>query len=142
MPIQPLLCLSIFFCIITHQLKLTALRPIIYTDKLEETIRFYINVLGFSIREKNEDWGWASLYKDAVEIMLARPNEHTHFDKPIFTGSFYFTTDNVNSLWETLKSRAKVCYEIETFEWQMREFAIYDNNGFVLQFGQNISEKK
>ena len=29
--------------------------------------------------------------------------------------------------------------EIETFEWGMREFAIYDNNGYVLQFGQETT---
>jgi uncharacterized glyoxalase superfamily protein PhnB len=76
-------------------------------------------------------------YKDEVKIMLAKPNEHTPFDKPIFTGSFYFNTDNVDKLWEDLKDKAKVCYEIENFDWQMREFAIYDNNGYLLQFGQD-----
>ena len=121
-------------------MKYTALRPVIWTDKLDETIEFYSSVLEFSVGEKNIDWGWASLYKDAVEIMLAKPNSHTHFDKPIFTGSFYFNTDNVNTLWEALKTKAKICYEIENFEWEMREFAIYDNNGYVLQFGQNLSE--
>lgn len=117
-------------------MKYTDLRPIIWTDKLEETIEFYLSVLGFSLDEKNEEWGWASLSKDTVGIMLAKPNPHMPFDKPIFTGSFYFNTDDVDTLWETLKTKAKVCYEIETFEWEMREFAIYDNNGYILQFGQ------
>ena len=123
-------------------MRFTTLRPMLWTDKLDETIKFYSDVLGFSVGEKNENWGWASLYKDTVEIMLARPNEHTHFDKPIFTGSFYFNTDNVNALWNEFKNKAKVCYEIDDFEWEMREFAIYDNNGYILQFGQDISEIK
>jgi hypothetical protein len=33
-----------------------------------------------------------------------------------------------------------VCYGIEDFFYGMREFAIYDNNGYLLQFGQPISE--
>ena len=110
----------------------------IWTDQFNETLRFYTEVLGFTIGEQNNDWGWASLYKDDVDIMVAKPNEHTPFEKPIFTGSFYFNTDQVDALWDFLKDKAKICYEIEDFEWEMREFAIYDNNGYLLQFGQNL----
>ena len=72
--------------------------------------------------------------------MLAKPNAHTPFDKAHFTGSFYFTVDDVETLWQDLKNKAKVVYELETFEWGMREFAIYDNNGYMLQFGQDIED--
>lgn len=117
-----------------------SLRPMMWTDKLDATIDFYCGVLGFTLAEKNEDWGWASLYKDSVSIMLARPNAHTPFEKPVFTGSFYFSTDKVDELWQELKEKAEVCYEPENFEWGMREFAIYDNNGYLLQFGEERSE--
>ena len=112
----------------------------LWSDKFEETIDFYTKVLHFNVSERNDEWGWASLFKDEVEIMLAKPNNHTAFDKPFFTGSFYINTDNVDKLWEELKNKAKVCYEIENFDREMREFAIYDNNGYMLQFGQDISE--
>ncbi|MGN7787550.1 VOC family protein [Niabella sp. 22666] len=123
-------------------MKLTALRPMIYTDQLEDTIRFYTDMLGFILAGKNEDWGWASLYKDQVSIMLAKPHQHEEFEKPVFTGSFYFNTDEVDALWQSLKDKVKVCYPIENFEWEMREFAIYDNNGYLLQFGQDIAALK
>ncbi|MDR6561013.1 MULTISPECIES: VOC family protein [unclassified Arcicella] len=122
-------------------MKYNRLRPILWTNQLIETIDFYTKILGFAVAEQHEAWGWASLYKDEVEIMLAKPNEHIPFDKPIFTGSFYINTDKVDELWEELKNKVEVCYEIEDFEWQMREFAIYDNNGYLIQFGQDISEK-
>jgi len=122
-----------------HKLmKLNSLRPVIWTDKFNETIDFYTEMIGFTVGERNNEWGWASLYKDGVEIMLAKPNEHIPFEKPAFTGSFYFNTDQIDEVWEHLKDKVKICYEIENFEWEMREFAIYDNNGYVLQFGQNI----
>ena len=121
-------------------MKLNSLRPMIWTDKFDETIDFYTMTLGFIVGERNDNWGWASLYKDSVEIMVAKPNEHTPFDKPVFTGSFYFNTDNVNNLWEHLKNKAKVCYAIDNFEWEMREFAIYDNNGYMLQFGEILKQ--
>jgi hypothetical protein len=45
----------------------------------------------------------------------------------------------VDGLWQRLKDRARVCYPIENFEYGMRELAIYDNNGYLLQFGQPAS---
>ncbi|MFT3907817.1 MAG: VOC family protein [Ferruginibacter sp.] len=114
------------------------IRPILWTHKLEETIVFYTTILGFNCAEKNDDWGWASLSRNEAEIMLAKPNEHMPFEKPVFTGSFYINVDNVDELWEILRSKCRVLYEIENFPWEMREFAVYDNNGYILQFGQPI----
>ncbi|ESU29538.1 lactoylglutathione lyase-like lyase [Flavobacterium limnosediminis JC2902] len=118
--------------------KFKSIRPILSTNELNETIAFYVNVLGFTCAEYNEDWGWAALHKDDAEIMLAKPNEHVSFEKPTFTGSFYINVVNVDELWEALRDKCNICYEIETFEWGMREFAVYDNNGYLLQFGEEI----
>lgn len=120
--------------------KFTSLRPVLWTERLDETIGFYTQFLGFILQEKNDDWQWASLEKDGVQIMLSKPNELENFNGIGFTGSFYFNINNVDELWEDLKTKAKICYEIETFDWEMREFAIYDNNGYILQFGQHINE--
>lgn len=121
-------------------MRLTGLRPMLTTDKLKETIAFYVDNLGFECEEFNDEWGWASISKDDVGLMLARPNEHTEFGEPQFTGSFYFTTDDVDSLWEQLKGKASVCYGIENFPYGMREFAVFDNNGYLLQFGTETDE--
>lgn len=120
--------------------KYKSLRPILWTENLEDTIGFYIHILGFTLQERNDEWQWASLEKDGIEIMLTKPNQHEHCKGIGFTGSFYFTVDHVDELWEDLNTKAKVCYEIETFDWEMREFAVYDNNGYILQFGQHIDE--
>jgi len=118
----------------------TELRPMLWSDKLAETIDFYTKVLDFTCSERNEEWGWASLHKDNVEIMVAKPNEHIPFDKLTFTGSFYIRTNNVDELWKNVKEKARIVYDLENFAWLMREFAIYDNNGYILQFGQDLSE--
>ena len=114
-----------------------SLRPIIWTKDLQKTTKFY-KKLGFKIADQNEDWIWACLQKDDVEIMLAYPNEGADFERANFTGSFYFVVDNVDELWNQVKNDCEVVYEIESFEWDMREFSIYDNNGYTLQFGQEI----
>jgi uncharacterized glyoxalase superfamily protein PhnB len=120
-------------------MKLTFLRPMMWTEDLDATVAFYTQILGFACHEKNDDWGWASLGRDDVSLMLARPNEHTRYDNIGFTGSLYFTTDDIETAWQELRDKAKVCYDIETFPWGMREFGIHDNNGYMLQFGQEIS---
>lgn len=121
-------------------MKMLILRPMMWTENLKGSVDFYVEKLGFTCHELREDWGWASLAYDDVWIMLARPNEHTPYDKIGFTGSFYYTTDDVDGLWERLKDKVEVCYGIEDFHYGMREFAIYDNNGYLLQFGQEIRE--
>jgi len=122
-------------------MKLTNLRPMLCTEDLQGSVDFYTKVLGFTAVEVRDDWGWASLSKDDLWLMLARPNEHEKYDKIGFTGSFYFNTDEVDALWSELKDKARVCYGIEDFFYGMREFAIYDNNGYLLQFGQEIDAK-
>ncbi len=116
----------------------TGLRPMLWTEDMQATIDFYVGVLGFTCFERNDVWGWASLKIDDVWIMLAGPNEHTPYDKIGFTGSFYFNIDDVDSMWEKVRDKARICYGVEEFECGMREFAIYDNNGYLLQFGQEI----
>lgn len=123
-------------------MKFTSLTPMLWTEQLPETIDFYTGVLKFTCDDWNHAWGWASLHKDGVELMLARPNEHTPFERPVFTGTFYIRVENVDELWEAVKDKARIVYDIATFEWGMREFAVYDNNGYMLQFGEEIAEKE
>lgn len=121
-------------------MKFKSLQPILWTENLDETIGFYLHILGFSLNERNDDWQWASLQKDGIQIMISKPNQHEQLNRICFSGSFYFNVENVDEVWEDLKIKANICYEIETFEWGMREFAIYDNNGYILQFAQPASE--
>ncbi|MCC7308749.1 MAG: VOC family protein [Acidobacteria bacterium] len=119
-------------------MKITELRPLIWTEDLNATIEFYVDTLGFTCHGRNDEWGWASLRLDEVSIMISRPNQHEPYNTIGFTGSFYFTTDDVDTMWTKLKDKVRICYGIENFEYGMREFAVYDNNGYVLQFGQPI----
>ncbi len=111
----------------------------LWTNELNATMEFYTIVLGFTVSNFNEEWGWLHLQKDGVSIMFAFPNAHEPFDKPVCTGTFYFYADDVDELWEKLKDTPYIYYGIENFEYGMREFAIKDNNGYILQFGREIT---
>lgn len=114
--------------------------PVLWTKNLEESIGFYTHILGFSLIEANVKAHWAIVERDEIKIMLTLPNEHGTADAICFSGSFYFNVNNVDHLWDDLNSITKICCRIETFDWGIREFAIYDNNGYILQFGQPLDE--
>jgi uncharacterized glyoxalase superfamily protein PhnB len=114
------------------------LTPMLYVSDLPSTIDFYVKTLDFNCDNYSSEWGWAQLSKDNIKIMLSKPNEHIPFEKPAFTGSFYFNTDDVDKWWDLVKDKARICYPLEDFEYGMREFAVYDCNGYLLQFGQEV----
>jgi uncharacterized glyoxalase superfamily protein PhnB len=117
---------------------LTDIRPMLQTEDFQGTLDFYTHTLGFAIHSQAPELGWASLTKDKIALMISGPNKHEPFSEPKLTGSIYINTDNVDALWEELNEKARICYPIETFEYEMREFGIYDNNGYILNFGQPV----
>jgi uncharacterized glyoxalase superfamily protein PhnB len=119
-------------------MKLRALTPMLRTWNLPGSIQFYVETLGFTCDNYQPDWGWASLSNNGVKLMLSVPNAHEGDKQPTFTGSLYFYSDDVDSLWQAIRDKARVSYALETFDYGMREFAIYDNNGYLLQFGQEV----
>lgn len=118
-------------------MSISSVTPVLYCVDVPATISFYERI-GFRCLAYDEQVGWARLELDNVGIMLSVPNAHIPFEKSVFTGSLYFNVDNVDALWGMMKQTAMVCYPIEDFPYGMREFAIYDNNGYLLQFGQEL----
>ena len=113
------------------------LTPMLEVENMDETITFYETILDFTCIERvgNE---WALVQKDEVAIMFTDRFYEKEHPKTYMTGSLYVYADDVDVLWQILKDKVKVYYPIENFENGMREFAIYDNNGYRLQFGQEL----
>ena len=116
-----------------------SIRPMLRTKDLHATVRFWTDRLGFTCEALSEEDGWASLSRDGVGVMVATPNGHKPFSAPAFTGSLYFNVDDAAALWASLRDDAEIAYPIEDFAYGMREFAIYDNNGYMLQFGTPLA---
>jgi uncharacterized glyoxalase superfamily protein PhnB len=126
-------------------MNLKNLTPMLETDDLKATIKFYTKILGFKQGDALPDSKnptWVTLYKDNVYLMFAARNEHSTIPRPIMSGSLYLYTDDVEKLWNELKDKAEIEYPIENFDYGMREFAIRDCNGYLLQFGQDLLEIK
>ncbi len=116
---------------------LQALVPMLRVPDVPAAVAWYRDVLGFECAADGSD-GWAPLRRDGIELMLSAFNAHEGDTAPAFTGSLYLRCDDVDAWWARLKDVTRVCYPLEDFAYGMREFAIHDCNGFLLQFGQPL----
>ncbi len=113
-----------------------SLAPILTTDDMDRSVRFYVDVLGFTCGMQTPSY--SNLYRDEVRIMLAAPNVHTPWTGPRFTGQLYIHLDRpeaVDTLWLKVRGRASVVYAPEDFDYGMHEFGIHDDSGYHLSFG-------
>ena len=115
-----------------------ALVPMLRTWDMPASIAFYVDKLGFVYTASSDAPAWAALQCDGIELMLSAPNAHEGDVAPAFTGSLYFRVDDADAWWQRLRDVARICYPIDDFDYGMREFAVYDNNGYLLQFGQTL----
>jgi catechol 2,3-dioxygenase-like lactoylglutathione lyase family enzyme len=63
------------------------LAPILTTDDMDRSVRFYVDVLGFTCGMQTPSY--SNLNRDFVRIMLAGPNTHLEWKGPKFTGQLY-----------------------------------------------------
>ena len=129
--------------------KLNSLSPILWTKDLQATTAFYKNILGFEGQSNFPNF--VSLARDNVNIMFVLPtdepdkapdNKEELFQKSILTGSIFITVEKVDELWEAVKDKVMIKDPIADREYLMRDFSVFDNNGYELVFGEDISSKK
>jgi catechol 2,3-dioxygenase-like lactoylglutathione lyase family enzyme len=112
------------------------LAPILTTEDVDRSVRFYVDVLGFTCGMQTP--AYSNLYRDAVRIMLGAPNAHGEWKGPRFTGQLYIgleTPQEVDALWAKVKDRVEVVYAVDDFDYGMHEFGIRDDSGYSLAFG-------
>ncbi|QNH21955.1 bleomycin resistance family protein [Xanthomonas sp. GW] len=116
----------------------TALTPMLRSTDLVAALAFYTDTLDFRIDGGGADAGWASLRHGPLALMLATQQAPTGAAAAGFPGSLYFRTDDVDAWWQRLQPHARIAYPLEDFAYGMREFAIHDPDGHLLQFGQAL----
>lgn len=117
---------------------LEGMTPSLGVRDVEETVRFYTEVLGL---EATSTWSpegtpeWAFLTDGRCELMVYRLPDG---QQPGLTGNLYFHPEDVDALWARVKDLAPVAWEPTDRPYGMREFALLDPNGYRLAFGQPL----
>lgn len=127
---------------------LLKLTPNLMVEDVRKTIDYYQSVLGFetnaAVPEGSGPLDWASMRNGSVEMMFQSTASLTSElpvlrDKPISaTLSFYIEIEGLQSLYDSVKTRATIVQDLHTTFYDMREFAIQDCNGYILAFAEKV----
>ena len=121
------------------------MRPMLQARDLDETIRFYTEMLEFALEGT---WGpepdgpatWCSLDYGPATLMFTH-GALVDPGGPALTGSLYFYPEDVDALHASLVARGvQPLGAPADREYGMRDFAVEDPNGYLLQFGQPMDE--
>ena len=130
-------------------MKLSLLTPCLKASDLEETVRFYTELLGFRVESlwpPDEptfvvlDHG-PSLDRVAVSLMFYSEDMVENEPKPGLTGQLTLDVDDVMSLFESLRGEVKVLWGPEVYHYGRREFSIADPNGYRLVFSEPTDDE-
>lgn len=109
--------------------------PILYSEDVRRSIRFYTEILGF-----REHWSWDDtptfggvIHGDAVIFFCKGDQGHK--------GTWLaVNVDNVDEFYERVKAMAvEISGPPEDKPWSMRELLLKDPDGHILRVGQNIN---
>ena len=107
----------------------------IVTEKLKETKKFYLEVLGFGVTFENEFYLLLHTPNQDAEISFLLPNHPSQqllFQKPFAGQGMYLTieVDDVDNVYNDLKNKGvEIKIDIRDEPWGDRHFAIQDPNG-------------
>ena len=144
----------------------TALTPELYITDIQQSLRFYVDVLGFSIQYQREEDGFAMLERQGSRIMLeqikagSRKVSFTEtgrtwltapMDQPFGRGiNLKIKTTDVLRLFErTAASGATIFLPIEE-KWYRandvllghKQFIVQDPDGYLLRFFESLGDRK
>jgi catechol 2,3-dioxygenase-like lactoylglutathione lyase family enzyme len=114
------------------------LTPMLQTADMDETIAWYVSVLGFRCVAR-EGQVWCRLERGAVALMFMRNDQ---WGEPFATATQCIYVDDVAALWADIKDRVTAAWGPERMPDGMVEFAIKDPSGYLLSFGQSVPVRR
>jgi uncharacterized glyoxalase superfamily protein PhnB len=108
--------------------------PILYSNDVVASLKYYTEVLGFT-----DSWKWGDpidfggIVKDDVEIFFCLHNQG-------HPGTWIaIIVDDVDAYYEEIKAKgARIITPPKSYEWNMREMLVEDPDGHRLRIGHRI----
>ncbi len=123
---------------------------------LDESINFYVDLIGFSIVYERKEDKFVFLQLENIQIMLQEINkkenkwETAKLEYPLGRGiNFQIDVTNIDKIYNKLKEgKYKIFVDIENHWYRKdniligcREFLVQDPNGYVLRFSEDLEDK-
>ena len=124
---------------------------------INESIYFYVDLVGFSIIYERKEDKFVFIQLEDVQIMLQEINKKENkwqtakLEYPLGRGiNFQIDVKNIDKVYNKLKeNNYKIFVDIED-HWYgkddilmgCREFLVQDPNGYVLRFSEDLEEKR
>jgi catechol 2,3-dioxygenase-like lactoylglutathione lyase family enzyme len=115
--------------------------PCLFVADMRESLDFYIGALGFTqtgYYPIESEPIRTEVRRDGVAIMLFSEGQRIDSGTPALSGALYLFPENVDELAAELRGKVPFVWGPEDTEFDMREFAIRDPNGYTLVFGQRV----
>ena len=133
---------------ITMENEMKSLSPNLMVNDVSQTLEFYIKTLGFKKVMTVPDSGnlvWAMVQSGAITFMFQEKKnikeeypQLAQFEKGGGL-SFYINVTNVQELYDNIKGKVKIVKELYKTFYGSTDFAIEDNNGYILTFSQSAN---
>jgi catechol 2,3-dioxygenase-like lactoylglutathione lyase family enzyme len=128
--------------------------PELYCSSLEQSLRFYLDLLGFEVEFVRPEERFAYIKREGAEVMLEEPVGRTFLtadlEHPYGRGvNFQIQVDDVVRLYSRVRgSDAPVLLELED-RWYRRDerafgnrqFVVQDPDGYLLRFFQDLGSR-
>ena len=131
-------------------MKFNALIPELSVSNIQNSLNFYVNVLGFKIEYERKENKFAFLSYGKAQLMIEEVNNHWNTGKLIYPFgrgiNFQIETKDIKSIQSALKK-----YKIKPFKdvfessysagrknYKQLEILIQDPDGYLLRFSQDV----
>ena len=137
-------------------MKFNALMPELYVSDFEKSLRFYTDVLGFTLEYQREKPLFAFLSYQGSQIMIQQEedDEQWHNGKPEYPYgrgiNFQIHTDSIQKIITSLEKNNHTLKRGVKDSWYRenevlhgcREILVMDPDGYLLRFSQSLGDKR
>ncbi len=117
-------------------MKMNRLIPMLPVKSMPASVEFY-QKLGFSVEQRQEEWGWAMLHCGECSLMVDQ-SINLHRDAPR-QSVLYLYPENAKEYHQQVRKNGLVVPDLDVTFYGMTEFRLDDPDGNRLWIGQNKS---
>lgn len=125
--------------------KFLDLVPLLVCRDVPAAVRFYADVLGFEVRDRDDTVGasgFATMQAGSAVVMLASPSylpKAPTVDGKYPQSAYYFYVDDADALRAAVLAAGWPATECADRFYGLREFEVVDPEGHVLLFGHDLA---